>query len=157
MRHIGKRDYIGLYGGVSIPKSWCEECQANSFVIDGEMVCCGIPVELTPERYKRECEPEQRRRTLPLKAREKQLEAQDYKCFYCERTFGSTVFRSGRSIKLRIHYDHMVPYSLSQNNQASNFVAACHICNSIKSDFCFQTVEEAQIYIRQKWVEKGIV
>src|SRR5579883_3195977 len=116
MKRAKKRDYIGLYGNVGIPKAWCEECQANSFVIDGELVCCGTPIELLPERYQRECEPEQRRRTLSPKDKERQLIEQDYKCFYCERTFGSTVFRRGRAIKLKIHYDHMIPYSLCQNN-----------------------------------------
>lgn len=157
MRSQKRGDYVGLYGNVRIPKSWCQNCQSASFVFDNKLVCCGTPVEFIPERYKRESEPEQKRRTLTLKERQKQLEGQDYKCFYCERTFGSAVFRKGRSIKLRIHYDHMVPYSFSQNNKSSNFVAACHICNSIKSDFFFQTVEEAQIFIRQRWEEKGLV
>lgn len=156
MRNRSNRGYIGLYGSVALRKGWCDDCQAYSIVRDDELVCCGVPVEVPPEKYKRECEPEQKRKTLPLKRRQRQLDAQEYRCFYCERRFDSYVFRNGRSFKLRIEYDHMVPYAFTQNNSVENFVAACHICNRIKSDLCFRTVEEARIHIQQKWVEKGI-
>jgi 5-methylcytosine-specific restriction endonuclease McrA len=148
--------YIGLYGNVQIPKAWCNDCGRTAFVIDGMLMCCDVPVDSTPERYKRECEPQQHRKLPPLRERQRQLEQQDYRCFYCERAFKSSVFKKGRIVKLRIHWDHMVPYALTQNNRKENFVAACHICNSIKGDLCFQTVDEARIHILHRWREKAI-
>src|SRR5690242_7721129 len=116
MKTNKKADYIGLYGRVSIPKSWCDECEDYSFVFDGELACCGKSVEVIPERYKRESEPEQHRRTLPLKERQHQLEEQDYRCFYCERAFDTYIIRKGKLVKLRIVWDHFVPYAYAQDN-----------------------------------------
>ncbi len=150
-----KTDYIGLYGNVKLPKAWCNNCGGYSFVQDGELACCGAHIAEDPQRYKRESIPEQRRRIIPQKERRKQLELQNYRCFYCDRGFGSTVYRKGRALKLKIHWDHMVPYSLTQNNSPTNFVAACHVCNGSKSSFVFQTVDEAKLYLLDRWKARG--
>ena len=155
MKYGKKQSYVGLYGNVKLIKAWCENCQAQSIVRDGELLCCGTPIEADPDRYKRESEPEQRRRRPSLKDRQQQLETQDYKCFYCLRSFGSYGYRKKKGIRLQIHYDHLVPYALTQNNNATNFVAACHVCNGMKSAICFRTIEEAQIYLQERWKEKG--
>jgi 5-methylcytosine-specific restriction endonuclease McrA len=132
------------------------DCQDYSFVIDGQLACCGTPVAVLPEKYKRESEPEQHRKTPPLKERQRQLEQQDYRCFYCERAFDSHAIRKSKLIRLHVVWDHMIPFAYGQDNSNRNFVAACQICNSIKSDYCFQTVDEAKIHIMNKWKEKGI-
>jgi 5-methylcytosine-specific restriction endonuclease McrA len=49
---------------------------------------------------------------------------------------------------LKVNWDHVVPFSYSQNNYAYNFVAACQICNGIKGSQMFKTLEEARIHIR---------
>jgi len=59
-------------------------------------------------------------------------------------------------VSLRINFDHVVPFAYSQNNYRHNFVAACHICNSIKSSMMFNTLDEARAYIVATWVVKGI-
>src|SRR2546421_4336947 len=148
-------DYIGLYGRVRLTKAWCEDCQGHFIVQDGALACCGRSVEANPEKYKRESQPEQKRKAPPEKEKKRQLEAQDYKCFYCQRTFESTVYRKGKAVKLKVNYDHMIPYALTQDNSAINFVAACHVCNGIKTDLCFRTVEDAQFHIQGRWKEKG--
>lgn len=84
-----------------------------------------------------------------------QLEAQDWRCFYCERGFGAKVWRGSNFIELRVEWDHMVPYSFNQNNGASNFVAACRVCNALKSDRMFQSVDAAKVYLNAAWKEKG--
>lgn len=103
-----------------------------------------------------------------------QLEDQDYRCFYCFRRFGSTVFRDrtkghrlatrvfGESvgfepnrIRLQLNWDHLIPWDYSRNNQNRNFVAACHVCNGIKRDLIFDTEAEARLYVAQRWTEKG--
>jgi len=155
MKPNSRGAYVGLYGKVRIIKAWCEDCQGYFIVQEGKLSCCDKPIDADPGRYKRESEPEQRRKAPPLKERQKQLEDQHYRCFYCSRSFDSTVYRNGKAVRLKVHYDHMIPYSLTQDNSVSNFVAACHVCNGIKTDFCFHTVEEAQIYIQGRWKEKG--
>ena len=79
------------------------------------------------------------------------LDLQQGRCFYCERVLGSTVMLRRRRITLKCHYDHLVPYSYSQNNQTENFVAACHVCNRWKFNLIFQTIEEAAVYLNGKW------
>ena len=56
---------------------------------------------------------------------------------------------------LRVVWDHLEPYCYKANNDDSNFVAACHICNGIKTDLCFRYVEDARKYIRERIEVKG--
>lgn len=147
--------YIGLYGSVGLTKERCRFCHTVAFVLDGKLACCGSDSQEKPEGYKRESLPDQARKLPPAKAREYQLAGQDYRCFYCERSFDSLVYRNNAPVKLRLQWDHYVPYAYSQNNSASNFVAACHVCNSIKTDLCFLTVDEAKTYVHTKLQEKG--
>jgi hypothetical protein len=42
-----------------------------------------------------------------------------------------------------------------QDNRSINFVAACSICNGLKSSMMFQTEEEARVYIYEAWQRKG--
>jgi len=75
------------------------------------------------------------------------LELQENCCLYCQRRFDSAVIRKGKLSWLRVTWDHVVPFSYSQNNSAVNFVAACQICNGIKGSLMFVTIEEARVYI----------
>src|SRR2546423_886373 len=65
MKSKVKGDYVGLYGRVKLTKAWCEDCQGHFIVQDGELACCGKRVEVAPEKYKRESEPEQKRKAPP--------------------------------------------------------------------------------------------
>jgi 5-methylcytosine-specific restriction endonuclease McrA len=150
-----KKAYLGLYGNVVLPKAYCDDCGMVAIVRDGVLQCCDKEVSEVPEYYKREVEPEQKRHLPPKKDRDRQLEEQDYRCFYCLRRFGSTVYRKTRAVKLKHAWDHMLPYAFSQNNSASNFVAACQVCNGLKSAMCFKSLEDAQLFLNNRWVEKG--
>jgi 5-methylcytosine-specific restriction endonuclease McrA len=107
------------------------------------------------KKFHRETEAAQQRKTPPKAEKDKILKDQENRCFYCGVTFENFRFRNGKPIKIRIHWDHQLPYAYSQNNKASNFVAACHVCNGIKSDHVFKTVEEVQIYLADKRKLKG--
>lgn len=148
-------NYVAFYGNVKIEKAWCRDCDGYAFVIDDHLVCCNTRVSGLPAYTKRESEPDQRRRVLPASVKRAKLEAQHHRCFYCDRSFGSLVHRRGKSMRLRVHYDHMVPYAYSQDNEADNFVAACHVCNSLKHAFYFNTLDEAQLFLFNAWREKG--
>jgi 5-methylcytosine-specific restriction endonuclease McrA len=153
--HSDRKPYIGVYGNTKILKGFCTDCEAYAFVIDGALQCCDSPFTDTPTHYKREIEAVDKRKRPSLAYQEARLIAQDYRCFYCERAFHSVVLRYSRPIPLKIHWDHFVPYAYSRDNSAVNFVAACHVCNAIKSDICFETLAEARIFIESRRQAKG--
>jgi len=150
---------VALYGNVAIPRAYCPECKLQAFVIDSELSCCGKHFDYDPEVYKRESEPERKRRLPPKAERDVQLLDQNWACFYCGASFGSRIRRSTpggeRHILVRLEWDHLVPYSYSQDNRMRNFVAACSVCNRFKSNFCFSTVDEARIRLREMRARKG--
>lgn len=119
------------------------------------MQCCEARLVAEPTRYQRESSPEDTRRLPKLRLRQAQLEAQGHRCLYCLRTFGSFSSRWGRLLRLRVHWDHMVPYAYNQDNRAANFAAACQVCNLLKGDRCFGTIEEARVYLATRRETKG--
>lgn len=80
-------------------------------------------------------------------------------CLYCGLPFGRTVARSGASlerrngkrlpseVRLRVNWDHFIPYAYLAANPGENWVAACQVCNTIKSARIFDTIRDAQSYI----------
>lgn len=144
------REVLALFGSVQIPRMFCPYCQALALVLRGEFACCGEKCPETPERWKRESECVDKRRTMPLRAREEQLSAQAHRCLYCERRFGSQVLYRKKLVKLVVHWDHIVPFTYNRDNRPENFAAACQICNGVKGSKCFQTVEEARIYVQSR-------
>ncbi len=95
------------------------------------------------------------RRTPNAATRRDVLEAQRNRCLYCENTFGSIIRRGHKTISLRLNWDHFVPYSYGLTNGGDNWVAACHVCNGIKSNRMFETVARAKTFILARWAEKG--
>jgi hypothetical protein len=77
------------------------------------------------------------------------------RCLYCELTIGSRVKRNGKTVALTAQWDHFVPYSYLAQNPEANWVLACQVCNGIKSDRIFKTVEEARLVILQARDAKG--
>jgi 5-methylcytosine-specific restriction endonuclease McrA len=141
-----------IYGNIALYKMFCLDCKDYAFIIDEKFTCCGkhIP-KVEKEIIKREVEPINRRKNkFSLELKKIILEEQKYCCLYCERPLGSYVKKHGKIIKLFTRFDHYIPFSYSQNNFKYNFVAACQICNSIKSDLYFPTLEEARVYILNK-------
>ena len=96
-----------------------------------------------------------KRRTPTPTMRRKVLVRQHDRCMYCDNPFGWIVSRKGRPVMLKLNWDHFVPYSFLGANPGDNWVAACHVCNNIKGPKMFDTIREAQQYIRARWGEKG--
>lgn len=44
---------------------------------------------------------------------------------------------------------------MRQNNSPENIVAACHICNGIKSDHIFDSIAETKTWLQSEWVRRG--
>ncbi|MFD3814968.1 hypothetical protein ACFWRZ_07870 [Streptomyces rubiginosohelvolus] len=86
---------------------------------------------------------------------------QGYVCLYCELPIGSKVHRSATRrhragmVILVANWDHFVPYSYLQSNPSANWVLACHVCNGIKSDAMYPSVDAAREAILPKRLAKG--
>ena len=144
-----------VYGSVVLERAFCTACDCWSIVQDNKHLCCDKRRVIPPKNYKRMVESTSGRKKPGAKDRRKILQEQGNCCLYCTLPFGSKVLRGTKVVKLQLHWDHLVPYSYSQNNLGSNFVAACHVCNNIKSDKCFNSLEEAKQFIIQKRLAKG--
>lgn len=134
-----------------ILKTECPKCKLTSFILDGKTACCDVSIEIPEGTYakrKRESETEGRRRLIPRAIRREILRHQNHQCVYC----GISLNRK----KVRIEFDHFVPFCESQNNNKHNFVASCSRCNSMKSALIFNSIEEARIYIYGRREEKGL-
>lgn len=144
--------HLALYGNVGIPRVFCQECQQYALVINGIKQCCDRRDEAEIKGVERIIEPEGHRKHGPPKSQQsKILESQGHRCLYCDRRLGSTAWYKGKEIILRLHWDHVIPYEYGQSNELSNFVAACHVCNHWKSDFVFNSLEEIQIHVAERW------
>lgn len=150
-----KQGHTALYGNIAIPRGYCSECDGYAFIIDGRLQCCDKRIEMLPEKVLRVSDCPIGRRGPSRKSQKAILEQQDHRCFYCSRRFGQTVWRNSRSIRLVINWDHVNPYVYSLDNRSQNFVAACHVCNGIKSSLLFGGVDEARTHITEKWKDKG--
>ena len=147
--------HLALYGNVQIPRAHCPPCGGTSLVVGGRFQCCGEQPQNNPVRQtKRMSGPVQRRRRPSAEKRRQMLEEFDYRCAYCERSFGSYVAIDGKSHCLVIHWDHAVPYAYSQDNRTENFLPACQLCNRWKGALCFQTIDEVRLYVAQKWEQR---
>lgn len=147
--------HLALYGNVAITRVYCETCDGYTLVIRGHKQCCDEVFIDEVTRIKRITNVPFGRRGPSAKYRERQLRAQDNRCFYCHRRFGATVYRRARPLTLKINWDHMIPYDYARNNHDLNFVAACHVCNGLKSSLIFDMVELARLHINARWQEKG--
>ncbi len=148
--------HLAIYGNIRISRCYCHACQSYTLILDGEKACCGGDFnEEGIKRLKRMTLAEASRHGPSKKIRQKILEEQEHRCFYCNRPFGSYVYRKNKPFRLAIEFDHVVPYSYVESRREFNFVAACHICNGLKTDKMFKTLEEAQIYLCSAWEGRG--
>jgi 5-methylcytosine-specific restriction endonuclease McrA len=139
-----KESYLEMYGSIELKRSFCPHCQGMTIIKHGTYVCCGQPFTDTGPVYcARACESAPRRE-LNKPEQSAILQAQHYRCFYCDQDFGSTHLRHDKPIKLTIHWDHQLPYAYSGDSRPTNYVAACQVCNHIKSDRIFVSEEDAR-------------
>lgn len=143
-----------LYGRVALLSGVCPRCGYEAFVFDQHFSCCGLKTLEVATRWKRmsAC---RGRRHAPKWVMEQLLIAQEWRCIYCDIRFETPEYRRGRLAKKSIHIDHMTPYSWDANSDIENLSAACSICNNIKSDFLFNTLDDARNYILLQRQAKG--
>lgn len=151
--------HYALYGNVGILRQYCHKCKSMAFVIDKIMQCCDSPVEhMSADRVSRVTNPRAKRQRPSGRAKVEILYKQSNRCLYCDVKFDTHFihYRTGKIRKLSACWDHVVPYAYSQNNNDLNFVAACSVCNGIKSSKLFETLEEARAYVQYNRAKKGI-
>jgi 5-methylcytosine-specific restriction endonuclease McrA len=83
------------------------------------------------------------------------IAAQDERCAYCDRLFGALVIIDGKLITLTAELDHFIPRAKRLNNSPSNIVAACQICNGLKSSRVFTSMTQARAVLQAAWAERG--
>ncbi len=148
---------MALFGSIALHRGYCRSCNETAFVLDGFLKCCGESVASTPRKYERVSQPVAHRHRRPGKAAQAAiLEAQGQRCLYCELPFGYTYISRKRLRVAALEWDHKLPFAYSQNELDENFAAACSLCNSIKADYCFQTLDEARLFISQRKAKRGV-
>lgn len=150
--------HLMQYGNTILQRGYCISCQATAIILKDVLQCCDRVVAdndkpkplylATPARL--------RRKKPSSKQRSHILAIQENKCKYCSHTFGSYVLKNNKVTALRVVWDHHIPYSYGANNNKENFVAACQICNGLKSNKIFDSLEQLVDYIKRKWESKNI-
>jgi hypothetical protein len=149
-------DSVALYGNVAIPRGKCPECGCTSLVIDGVRQCClSEATGFAPDHFEQIVPPEHVRKPLSSGQKRSIEESQDGRCLYCGKAFGSIVHRNGRPSILRVHFDHADPWVYSFNNSAENMVAACHVCNGIKSSTIYPSLVAAAQDLERRRKSRG--
>lgn len=151
-----RKKHLAIFGNTSMHRIYCRDCKGMTLVREGIKLCCdGVVDDKGIKKFKIECIPPYGRRKPPFKTQQRILKEQENKCLYCGREFGSLYYRNGKIMQLRLNWDHLIPYSYSRKNK-DNFVASCHICNGIKSNKLFDTIEEVYDYVYYRRQKKGI-
>lgn len=145
-----------LYGNITLKRAYCSKCKQQAFIIEDKYSCCERKAYFNSKRTKRMSLTHDIRKAPSELQKKEILDSQNHKCLYCENRFGAMYVRDGITKALKIEFDHLIPYSFSANNYIYNFVAACNVCNGLKSSLMFQTLDEAKIYIQNEWKHKNI-
>jgi len=152
---LARHQHAALYGNSMLLRGYCTSCNQYGFIQDGEIACCGALVDISADKVRRLVQTEGRRSTPSATVKKHILAVQGNACLYCDLPLNSVVYRKHKAIKLRVNWDHVLPFSYSQDSGDVNFAATCHICNGIKSNKIFKTLEEARALIQKSRDKKG--
>lgn len=139
-----KKDIQSFYGENSLLKKYCHSCKQYSFIEDDEFICCGKPItkKKTKIIIKQEVSFTKKnyRKRIPEKIKKEFFKSGKAECTYC-----------GCDLTLEnIQFDHFIPFCFNKSNFHKNRVPICGLCNRIKSDNIFNTIEEAKNYIAKR-------
>lgn len=82
----------------------------------------------------------------------RRVERQGHRCVYCLLPYGTVVRRHGKEVTQKPRGDHFVPWAWNEVTDETNLVAACQICNGIKSSNLFETVDECRRFVMgERW------
>lgn len=132
----------------------CPECGEWNISGTSSFECeeCGTEYkEIFIKSTRVEVPPHYKRKVFTKELRNKKFFDQNGKCFWCGRKFYSWVRKNSRIIQIKMHVDHLKPFSYFPDDTDDNLVAACSICNIFKSNKMFEDVEECKQYLLYKW------
>ena len=160
-KNVSKQLIKAQYGKVKLLRARCEECDQIALIIDGRFTCCdNKPPKFTEEIEKRMIPGVNKRERILDRTKKEILLKQDYKCIYCNCNLDNAWFISNKidfPRKIRIHFDHFIPWNYTRSSYKDELFASCHICNGIKSNKHFKDIEEAKEYILDRRDTKGII
>lgn len=140
-----------ICGDVVLYQHWCPDCKDFTLTGTKEFICeCGYnPQDDKIKKIEIICSTQRGR----LGRKEKQiiLDNQHGRCYWCNREFGTHIFKKDKHMTLRVNYDHIIPYAYLQGNPKENWCAACNICNSYKHSIMFNTEKQIRNYVLDKW------
>lgn len=154
---MAKKNYHGAqYGNVVLHRGYCNNCNSYAFIKNKEFQCCDSPADVEGIQKKKMMTSAVRKRKQPSQGfKELLLKLQKNKCAYCGTKFGDIIWFRGRVTAVAPFYDHIEPFIYSYNNHTTNYVAACRICNGLKSDRLFNSVREVLEYVRKRREKRG--
>ena len=137
-----------LFGNVALLHGYCEKCQDTSFCSPAfKCLDCGEAVDVG-QTVKRVSKGIFARKQPTLSFQRAQIERQNNKCYWCGQEFGEwLVSPGGRSRRRQPCWDHFIPFSYTGSCDDLEFVAACQVCNGVKSNHMFDSEDEARLYI----------
>lgn len=146
LQHITSE--LAGFGRIGIERGLCAICNVWSFIQDNQFIFCGHEVTSTIITVKQEfpSDIELNRKYPNFEEKEKILKEQRFRCAYCDREFGT---------KVKLVWDHFLPFSIYNDNSLENFVASCKSCNSIKHNKVFNTINEVREYVKKKREVQG--
>lgn len=151
---VSSASTLSIYGSIALERAKCPECSDWALVLDGKMACCDVVV--FPGTGIRRMSGSSGRRLKPSYSEQQHILASQHgRCFYCGTVFGDAAYKDDTTRVLGPCWDHVEPFCWQSNNQLLNFVAACSICNGIKSNKVFATYVEAIAYVWHRRKKKG--
>lgn len=140
------------YGRITLIKRYCPECHMYAIILDDKFQCCGRSAKDWDQEFiirrKRESIVPGRRNPISPDEKAQVLSHQNHQCVYCGKHLGKRV---------RVEYDHFIPFCYSGDNNVLNIVAACRTCNQIKGPRLFNSIEEARVFIVNELESRGIL
>lgn len=148
---------LSLCGSSQLVRAICE-CGISWIVTDpqpGEKVThCGksakIPMAFRPKAITRVAGGTRKRKQPSSRRKMELLIEQDNRCAYCDCEFGSFVVYKRKVKQALCEFDHVIPRSHTESDSDDNFVAACSICNRLKSNLRFSDYESMVGYILRR-------
>lgn len=152
------KKHVAMYGSLKLYRAYCRSCQDYAIIRSGKLLCCDTEVGGKASYGKVMSKACGERKKPGKDLQISILSKQQNKCLYCSYPFGTQYWdeKYKKIRELTPCWDHRIPFSYLQDNPDSNWVAACYMCNGIKSNMMFQTTQEAIDYVQHRRAKKGI-
>ena len=140
------------YGKVKLYRARCPKCGEINLSGEKKIVCSICAISYHESINKERVEAAFRKKRLVSQKKRKEIkENQNSRCYWCDREFGSLIWKKGKIIQLNFCVDHILPRSYIADDNLGNLVGSCHICNGFKHSKIFEEKDEIRGYILKRW------